>query len=128
MITFFAPAARCLAASSRFVNRPVPSKTTSTPSAFHGSSAGSLTDSTLKVVAIDRNAVGGRRDAGVKVSEHRVVLQQVSQGCGIGEIVHRHEIDVLVAERGAHDVAPDSPESVDADANGHESAPLRRAR
>ena len=31
MITFFAPASRCFAASSRFVKRPVDSTTTSTP-------------------------------------------------------------------------------------------------
>ena len=48
MITFFAPAARCFAASSRLVNRPVDSKTTSTPRSFHGSCAGSFSDSTLK--------------------------------------------------------------------------------
>src|SRR5215203_904950 len=38
-----APAVRCAAALSRSVNRPVASSTTSTPSSFHGSSAGSLT-------------------------------------------------------------------------------------
>src|SRR5262245_49024408 len=47
MTTFFAPAATCLAAASRFVNRPVDSNTTSTPRSFHGSCAGSFTDRTL---------------------------------------------------------------------------------
>src|SRR5436190_7743988 len=47
MTTFFAPAARCFAASSRLVKRPVDSNTTSTPRSFHGSCAGSRTDSTL---------------------------------------------------------------------------------
>src|SRR5437763_2837096 len=47
MTTFFAPAARCLAASSRLVKRPVDSNTTSTPRSVHGSCAGSRTDSTL---------------------------------------------------------------------------------
>src|SRR5262249_2796315 len=47
MITRLAPAARCLAAASRSVNRPVDSNTTSTPRSFHGSCAGSFTDSTL---------------------------------------------------------------------------------
>jgi len=46
MITRFAPAATCLAASSRLVNLPVPSKTTSTPRSFHGSWAGSFCEST----------------------------------------------------------------------------------
>src|SRR5690242_6875678 len=47
MITFFAPAARCAAALSRLVNRPVDSITTSTPSSFHGSFDGSRSAHTL---------------------------------------------------------------------------------
>src|SRR5216684_2084862 len=48
MTTRLAPAVRCLAASSRFVNRPVDSNTTSTPRSFQGSCAGSRIDKTLK--------------------------------------------------------------------------------
>src|SRR5215218_4238846 len=47
MITFFAPASRCLAAASRVVNRPVDSITTSTPRSLHGSAAGSRSASVL---------------------------------------------------------------------------------
>ena len=47
MMTFFAPASRCLAASSRFVNRPVDSITTSTPRSPHGRAAGSFSERTL---------------------------------------------------------------------------------
>src|SRR5258706_815352 len=47
MTTRLAPAVRCFAAASRSVKRPVDSKTTSTPRSFHGSCAGSRTDSTL---------------------------------------------------------------------------------
>src|SRR4051794_9661707 len=46
MITFFAPASRCLAASSRLVNRPVDSITTSAPTSSQGRSAGSLSENT----------------------------------------------------------------------------------
>ena len=46
MTTFFAPAARCIAALSRAVNRPVDSMTTCTPSLLHGSLAGSRSAST----------------------------------------------------------------------------------
>src|SRR5215211_8783136 len=42
MITFFAPASRCLAASARLVNSPVDSITTWTPRSSHGSAAGSV--------------------------------------------------------------------------------------
>src|SRR5919202_2186602 len=47
MITLRAPASRCLAASSRLVNRPVDSITTSTPRSPHGNWAGSFSASTL---------------------------------------------------------------------------------
>ena len=47
MITFFAPPCRCADAFSLVVKRPVHSSTTSTPSSFHGSSAGLRTASTL---------------------------------------------------------------------------------
>src|SRR3954454_873739 len=47
MITFWAPASRCLAAASRLVNRPVDSITTSTPRSPHGRAAGSRSASTL---------------------------------------------------------------------------------
>src|SRR3954469_17478225 len=47
MITFSAPASRCLAASSRLVNRPVDSITTCTPRSPHGSAPGSRSESTL---------------------------------------------------------------------------------
>src|SRR3954447_17019205 len=45
--TFLAPASRCLAASSRFVKKPVDSSTTSTPRSLHGSWAGSRSARTL---------------------------------------------------------------------------------
>src|SRR5919199_1709429 len=46
MITLWAPASRCLAASSRLVKKPVDSITTSTPRSLHGSAAGSRSAST----------------------------------------------------------------------------------
>src|SRR3954451_15900769 len=45
--TFFAPASRCLAASSRLVKKPVDSSTTSTPRSLHGSFAGSRSSNTF---------------------------------------------------------------------------------
>ena len=43
---------------------------------------------------------------------------------GVGEVVDRDEVDVLVAERRAHDVAADSPEPVDADLHCHCIPPI----
>src|SRR5438445_3654022 len=54
--TFFAPAARCLSASGRSVNRPVLSSTRSTPSAFHGSFSGSLIADTLTGLPLTTSA------------------------------------------------------------------------
>src|SRR3954466_10933888 len=47
MITFFAPASKCLVAASRLVNRPVDSTTTSAPRSLHGSAAGSRSEKTF---------------------------------------------------------------------------------
>src|SRR4051794_9130901 len=47
MMTFFAPASRCLAASSRFVNSPVDSITTSAPASLQGRFAGSRSAKTF---------------------------------------------------------------------------------
>ena len=68
----------------------------------------------LELVAVDRNRVALGFHLRVQVAEHGVVLQQMGERGGVCEIVDRHEVDVPVTERGAHDVAADSPESVDA--------------
>ena len=79
MTTFFAPAARCLAASSRLVKSPVDSKTTSTPRSFQGSCAGSRIDSTLNSSPSTAMASLLGLDVRVQVAEHRVVLEQVRE-------------------------------------------------
>ena len=122
MTTFLAPAVTCLAASSRLVKSPVDSKTTSTPRSFHGSCAGSRSDSTLNSSPSTADAVASGLDARLQVAEHRVVLEQVGERLGAGQIVDRDEVDVLVAERRPHDVAADSTESVDADPDSHRSS------
>src|ERR1700687_4509273 len=62
--------------------------------------------------AVDGNAVGSGGDGVGQIAENRVVFQQVSQRLGIGQIVDRHELDVLVLERGAQDVAADAAKSI----------------
>ena len=61
----------------------------------------------------------GRRDLVGQGAEHRVVLQQVRERRGAGEVVDGNEVDGLVTHRCTHDVAPDSPEPVDPDFDGH---------
>jgi hypothetical protein len=52
--------------------------------------------------------------------EDRVVLEQVRQGLGVGQVVDRHEIEFLLAERRPQDVAADPPEPIDADFQTHD--------
>ena len=67
-------------------------------------------------VAVDRHGVR-------QVSEDRVVLQQVGEGVGAGDVVDGHELELCLIERCAQDVAPDPSESVDADPDGHGCLP-----
>ena len=115
MMTFFAPAARCLAAASRLVKRPVDSKTTSTPRSFHGSCAGSLQRQHLELVAVDGDACRPwpRRFA-CRLPSTESYFSRCASVCGVGQVVDGDEVDVLVAERRAHDVAADAAEPVDA--------------
>ena len=73
----------------------------------------------LNDFAVDGNAVRAGSDLVRQVPEDRVVLEQVSQRLGIGEIVDSDEIDVLVGERGAQNVAPDASKSINANFYGH---------
>ena len=73
----------------------------------------------LEHIAVDRDAVALDFDLGFQVAEHGVVLQQMGERRGVGQVVHRDEVDVLVAERRPHDVAADAPEPVDADLHSH---------
>ena len=92
----------------------------STPRSFHGSCAGSLLRQHLELIAADLDGVAGGADRHGEVAEHRVVLQQVSQRRGVGDVVDGDDVDVVMRQRRAHDVAADPSEPVDANLNGHE--------
>src|SRR5580693_3111250 len=57
-----------------------------------------------------------------EIPEDRIVLQQVRESLGVGNVVHGDELNILVTERGAHNVASDAAEAVDPDLNGHTSS------
>ena len=80
MITFLAPASRCLAASSRLVNSPVDSITTSTPRSPQGSAAGSRSASTLTSRPSTTIAFSRASTVPGKAAVDRVVLEQVGEG------------------------------------------------
>ena len=70
-------------------------------------------------ITVDDDAVGPALDRGGEVAEHRVVLQEMRQRLRVGQVVDGHEVDLVVGQRRAHDVAPDAPESVDPYSNRH---------
>src|SRR5216117_2372215 len=81
----------------------------------------------LAPVDEDGLALGG--DVGLEVAVDGIVLQEVRQGLGIGEVVDADHLDLAVRlERGAEEDAPDAAESVDADSNTHERAPCAGER
>src|SRR4051794_19928373 len=78
----------------------------------------------LELVAVDRDAVGRRADFALVGTQHGVVLEQVREGRGVGDVVDRHEVEVCSALlRCSEEVAADPAESVDADLHGHRREP-----
>ena len=68
--------------------------------------------------AIDHDRVARGLDLAWIVSVDRVVLEEVSQGAGIRQIVDADDVEIH-ALRGAEDETPDAAEAVDSDPNGH---------
>src|ERR1700677_1761317 len=73
----------------------------------------------LKDVTVDSNGVGSGRDLIAQVSENGVVLEQVGERLGAGEIVDRDEFNVRIFQRSAQDIASDASKAVDAYFNSH---------
>src|SRR5271169_159084 len=73
----------------------------------------------LERLAFDGDRVVRMRDVVGEITENGVVLEQMREGLGVGNVVDRDELDVFVIERGAHDVASDAAEAVDANLDGH---------
>ena len=73
----------------------------------------------LDRLAVDRNAVRAGRDGVRQVAEDGIVLQKMGERFRIGEIVDRHEFNVLVGERGANNVAPDASKTINGNFNWH---------
>ena len=76
----------------------------------------------LDLFAVDGDRALTEADLAGEGAEHGVVLQQVSQRLGVGEVVDRDDLDVAAVRSrdGAVEVAPDAAETVDADTNAHD--------
>ncbi len=57
-----------------------------------------------------------------QITEDRIVLQQVCQRFGVGDVVDGHDFDGRIAQRRAKDVAADASETIDTYFNCHESS------
>ena len=121
MITFFAPASRCLAASSRLVKRPVDSMTMSTSRSPQGSFGGVLLGQDPDLVAVHHEGVFADLHGTRVAAVDGVVPEQVGERPGVGEVVHRHEVEVRHAGllRRPQHVPADAAEAVDRHANRH---------
>ena len=53
---------------------------------------------------------------------HGVVAEEVGERAGVGDVVHRDELERRLVQAGAEDVAPDAAEAVDADPECHRGA------
>ena len=80
-------------------------------------------------LAVDDETVVAVLDRAAEAAVHGVVLQQVGQRGGVGDVVHRDDLDALCAV--AHctkDVAADPAEPVDSYPYAHEMPPGGRRR
>ncbi len=76
----------------------------------------------LEALAFDGDGVIGMRHLVGQIAEDGVVLQKMRESFRVGDVVDGDELDVLVVKRGAHNVATDAAEAVDANLNGHSSS------
>ena len=76
----------------------------------------------FEALAFDADGVFGVGNFVGQVAENGVVLQQVREGLGVGDVVDGHKLNVFVVQRGAHDVASDAAKAVDSYLDGHSSS------
>jgi hypothetical protein len=96
MITLRAPGSRSWAASTRLVNRPIDSITTSTPRSSHGSCARPLSAKTFTSRAVDGDRAVARLHGARERPQHRDVLEQMRQRRSARDVVDGDDLDVDV--------------------------------
>src|SRR5881628_146218 len=77
---------------------------------------------------VDEDGFALRLHVGGEAAVNGVVLEEVREGFGVGQVVDADDLDVLRVERRAEEDAPDATEPVDADSNAHGRAPCGDAR
>ena len=120
MMTFFAPAAMCLEASTFLVKRPVLSTTTGgaglAPLELGGIFFGADDDA---FAVDDDGCVIGGDFAGIG-SVDGIILEEMSEGFGGCQVIDGNDLDFSTLECGAKNKAPDAAEAVDTNFDCHE--------
>src|SRR2546425_1249754 len=75
----------------------------------------------LDAFAIDFDVVFAVADIRLKVAQHGVIFKKMRQRLRIRDVVHRHNIDILVVHRGTVKIASNAPKTVDAYFDCHAS-------
>ncbi len=119
MTTFFAPAARCLAAAVAVGEDAGRLEHDVDAEGLPRQLRRILQREHLELVAVDGDAIALGRDVGLEVAQNRVVLEQVGERFSGSQVVDGDDIDRIVIHRRAHDVAADAAEPVDPYFDGH---------
>ena len=80
---------------------------------------GILLGEDLDLLAIDGDEIFAGGDFIFQVAQDRVVLEQVGQRRGAGQVVDGNKIDLLIAKRGAQNIAANAAEAIDSNFNCH---------
>src|SRR5207248_5169992 len=72
-----------------------------------------------EATTVYRDAVVGMSHFVRQIAEHRIVFQQVRECFSVGDVVDGNELNILVVDGGAQDVATDAAEAVNANFDGH---------
>jgi len=115
MMTFLTVDPRCALAFSASVKWPVDSTTICAPTEL----GGILFGIDLDLFPIDGNEVVAGNDVVFQVAENGVILKQMGESFGTGEVIDRDEFDFGVSEGGAKDVASDAAKTVDSNFYSH---------
>ncbi len=119
-MTFEAPPfSMCWMTSGRLVYLPVDSMTTVDAQVLPGELADLFLGQDADLPAVDDDGVLGRLDVLLERAQDRVVLEQMGQRLGVGDIVDGHVFDGRVVPGRPEHVAADPAEPVDTYADSH---------
>src|ERR1700730_1074043 len=76
----------------------------------------------LEAAALDGDGIFGVRDLMREISKNGIVFQKMREGLCIGNVIDGDELNVLVVDGGAHNIAANTAEAVDTNLNGHASS------